>query len=165
MNLKDIGKTLKKARQEKSLTLKQISNKTQISLSQLAALEEGDISKLPAPVYIKGFIQSYGKVLNLDTRDMASQFEQKDPVLEVIQIKESHEGFRKSFNLIHVFLSLAIIFFVSLIVFMRSILNKYEEQKEAQERAMIQENPLYIKSLEKRMKKHTLTPPKQKENQ
>lgn len=184
MNLVQIGTILKKARQKKALTIQEIAKKTQISLTQLQALEEGDDSKLPAKVYIKGFIKSYGKTIDFDTQPMLDFLGSvhDHSVIETIQPKSLDKGFRKYFDLVHIALSLAIVFFVSVIVFMRSVLNKYEAQytlspalylidmedrfpslsnekilsknSKPPTQEEIKSNPLYLKQLEKRMGKH-----------
>ena len=60
--LKTIGNLLKERRQERNLTLKQISEATKIRSEYLEALEKGDYSVFPSEVYIKGFLKNYAKL-------------------------------------------------------------------------------------------------------
>jgi hypothetical protein len=48
----------------------------------MKALEDGDLRKLPAEVYIKGYIREYAKVLNLEPDSLVNAFvEQSSPSL------------------------------------------------------------------------------------
>ncbi len=61
-----VGEILKKRREELGRDLREISNCLKIRYDYLKALEDGDIEKLPAEVYIRGYIQEYAKILNMD---------------------------------------------------------------------------------------------------
>lgn len=64
--MKEIGEILQKAREEKAISLEQISELTKIRLLYLKALEAGEFEKLPGRVYVKGFLKSYAKTVELD---------------------------------------------------------------------------------------------------
>ncbi|MEO5358157.1 MAG: helix-turn-helix domain-containing protein [Nitrospirae bacterium YQR-1] len=64
--MKMIGDYLKKMRDESGISLEEISVRTNIKISYLMALEHEDYSSLPSELYIKGFISSYVKSLELD---------------------------------------------------------------------------------------------------
>ncbi|QWR77702.1 helix-turn-helix domain-containing protein [Candidatus Magnetomonas plexicatena] len=61
-----IGDYLKTLREESDVSLEEISLRTNIKLSYLSALEYENYSELPSELYIKGFITSYVKSLELD---------------------------------------------------------------------------------------------------
>jgi len=65
----DVGATLRRAREDKRLTLEQLSRTTKISLSNLRALENNDFERLPAIVYTRGFLRSYAREVGLDPED------------------------------------------------------------------------------------------------
>lgn len=65
-NLKRIAELLKKARDEKGKTLEDISRETKIKVEYLEAIEKGDISPFPAPIYIRGYIKAYANTLGLN---------------------------------------------------------------------------------------------------
>jgi cytoskeletal protein RodZ len=65
-DLIEIGKIVKQRRQERNLSLKEIENATSIRMNFLAAIEEGQLSKLISPVYAQGFIKKYAAFLELD---------------------------------------------------------------------------------------------------
>lgn len=60
------GEELKRERLLREVSLEEISAATKISVRLLTALEDGDVRKLPAPVFIRGFIRAYSLYLGLD---------------------------------------------------------------------------------------------------
>ncbi|KHD88008.1 MAG: hypothetical protein OM95_10800 [Bdellovibrio sp. ArHS] len=71
--MKKTGEILKKAREEKGLSLHEIGLSLKINSKVLKAIEEGDEKQLPAKTFLRGFVQSYANFLQLDS----------DKVLEV----------------------------------------------------------------------------------
>jgi len=63
--MKTVGGILKKARQEKNLSLEEIEKALKIRKSYLEALESSDYAHLPAPVFMKGFLKAYARFLGL----------------------------------------------------------------------------------------------------
>ena len=129
MSLNRIGQILNQEREHKGLTLKQVSEATCISCTQLEAVEKGDYSKLPAKAYIRGFIQAYCKVLDIDSAPLLSAFGAAH-INERAKLKETKDlgkDFERLFTLGHVSLLLLIMVFSGLILWMRSHLNQYEE--------------------------------------
>jgi cytoskeletal protein RodZ len=61
-----IGELLQKKRESKNLTLKTISQQTKIHIGLLQCLERNELDKLPSKTYVKGFVKSTAKILNLD---------------------------------------------------------------------------------------------------
>ena len=62
------GKTLREIRERIGIDLKTISTETKINTKILEWIEEEAIEKLPAAVYLKGFLKSYAQSLGLDPR-------------------------------------------------------------------------------------------------
>ena len=58
-----IGEFIRLKRENKNLSLKQISQKTKISTTKLEFLENDRLDKLPNKAYVKGYIKSYAKIL------------------------------------------------------------------------------------------------------
>jgi len=61
-----IGKLLKQKREEKDLTIKVISQQTKIHLILLENLENDRFDKLPSKTYLRGFVKSCAKLLQID---------------------------------------------------------------------------------------------------
>ena len=64
-----IGAFLKQMREEKGINLKIISQHTKISVTNLENLEADDLEKLPNRAYVKGYVKSYAKALQLNQED------------------------------------------------------------------------------------------------
>lgn len=65
-----LGEQLKKSRRDLKLSVDNVSESTRIPSKYLYWLENGEYEKMPADVYIKGFIGKYAKVLNLDKEEL-----------------------------------------------------------------------------------------------
>lgn len=72
--LQKIGTYLSQLRQEKSIPIEEVANKTFIRLHILQALEAGQSEQLPEPVYIQGFIRRYAEFFGLDGPGIAKTF-------------------------------------------------------------------------------------------
>lgn len=72
--LLEIGSKLKKVRETKSLTLKDINKVTCIPLHHLLAIEEGYTEELPEPIFLKGFIRKYAKVLEVNLESLIDRY-------------------------------------------------------------------------------------------
>lgn len=67
---------LKKAREEKHLTLYDIAEATLVDIRFLRAIEEGNFSVLPQ-AYIRAFIKEYAAVVGLDPDDTIREYEKE----------------------------------------------------------------------------------------
>jgi len=68
------GKALKQVREKIGLELQTVSNETKISSKILESLEEENFEKLPALVYLKGFLKSYAQCLGLDPQKVIEDY-------------------------------------------------------------------------------------------
>lgn len=71
MNFQELGLALRHERESKGLSIKAVIEATKISRINLVALENGDRSSLPHPVYTKGFVKSYARLLGLDADELS----------------------------------------------------------------------------------------------
>lgn len=69
------GAELKRAREAKKLSLDAVSENTGIPRSVLQALEEDDWARLDAPVYVRGYLRKYARLLELDGEDLVAGYE------------------------------------------------------------------------------------------
>ena len=83
---------LKSIRESKGLTLKDVFERTRISVATLAAIENGDFHLLPPPVFTKSFIKIYAKTLAIDSEVILARYEQYletlNPTHRDVKIKE-----------------------------------------------------------------------------
>ncbi len=72
--LHSIGSFLQQRRLELGVGLEEVAVKTRIRATLLQAIEDGNISLLPEPIYIKGMILRYGNILQVDGDTLADTF-------------------------------------------------------------------------------------------
>jgi len=72
-----VAEQLRQAREAQGLDVHQVAEITKIKTDHIRALEEGDYDQFVAPVYIRGFVRSYAKVLKLDEVRLAGDLEQE----------------------------------------------------------------------------------------
>ena len=74
----DFGTKMKRLREERGVSLRQIADATKISIGSLEALERNDISRLPGGIFSRAFVRSYAIEVGLDPeqtiRDFLLQF-------------------------------------------------------------------------------------------
>ncbi|NWG03101.1 MAG: helix-turn-helix domain-containing protein [Syntrophaceae bacterium] len=68
------GKTLKQIRERMGVELPLISKETKISLKVLEWIEEEALEKLPALVYLKGFLKGYAQSLGLNPQKVVEGY-------------------------------------------------------------------------------------------
>src|SRR5437660_1847609 len=61
-----VAEQLRTAREAQRLTVYQVADITKIKTDHVRALEEGNYATFAAPVYIRGFVRTYGTLLRLD---------------------------------------------------------------------------------------------------
>ena len=70
----DFGTKLREARERKGVSLRQIANKTKISVAALEALERNDVSRLPGGIFSRAFVRSYAAEVGLDPETTIQEF-------------------------------------------------------------------------------------------
>jgi transcriptional regulator with XRE-family HTH domain len=65
LDLQKIGETLREKREEKGLTIVNISDSLCLRKSLVQAIERGDWSALPHEVYVRGYLKEYAHLLDL----------------------------------------------------------------------------------------------------
>jgi len=68
------GESLRKIREYLSLGLDVVAMETKIGKDNLRSIEEEDIHAFPAPVYLKGFLGAYAKILGLDPYKVVEEY-------------------------------------------------------------------------------------------
>jgi cytoskeletal protein RodZ len=61
-----VAEQLRNAREAQKLTVHQVAEITKIRTDHVRAIEEGNYDVFVAPVYIRGFVRTYSKLLKLD---------------------------------------------------------------------------------------------------
>ncbi|HEV7823016.1 MAG TPA: RodZ domain-containing protein [Burkholderiales bacterium] len=60
------GEQLAAARQSRGMSIGEIAQQLKLSPWQVEALESNDVKRLPSPVFVRGFIRNYARLLKLD---------------------------------------------------------------------------------------------------
>lgn len=60
------GARLAAAREEAGLSVGEMAGRLRLHVNQVRALESGDLTHLPETAYVRGFVRSYARALNLD---------------------------------------------------------------------------------------------------
>ena len=92
-----LGERMKKIREERRLSFAEVSKSTKIQSKYLEYLEEGEYMKLPADVYVKGFLRSYAAFAGLSETNLIKQFEREKGIHKNIK-KISDETTREPIN-------------------------------------------------------------------
>ncbi len=126
--MSSLGQDLKKERELRGISLKEIAESTKINLRFLKALEEDQMNLLPGKFFTRGIIRAYSSHLELDVEEILNRYQKivEDEEQKKKQLREAEEepspsryGFRKA--VIYFFLGLAIIAFF---LFVSRILRK-----------------------------------------
>ena len=72
MTLEEMGQLLRQEREKREMTLEAAAADMRISKRYLVAFEEGRTDHLPHPVYAKGFVKSYARLIGLDPEEMGN---------------------------------------------------------------------------------------------
>jgi hypothetical protein len=62
------GALLRQIREALGIELREITERTKIGIAYLVSLEADQFTKLPATVYVRGFLGEYARILGLDGR-------------------------------------------------------------------------------------------------
>lgn len=72
--MKEIGATLKEAREEMGVSLEEVAGDLKLRVSQLEDIEAGNLDAFKDVFYLKYFIRDYAKYLGLNYEDMIDEF-------------------------------------------------------------------------------------------
>ena len=86
----DFGKYLRQARESRSLSLREISVTTKISMTVLQALEANDTAQVPGGIFGRSFVRTYAEEVGLDPDTAVKAF------LETLPTKGTRESVSES---------------------------------------------------------------------
>jgi transcriptional regulator with XRE-family HTH domain len=72
--LASFGEELRREREIRGISLKEIADSTKISKRFLEAIERNDHRTLPAPVFTRGFVREYARYLGLNADEMVTRY-------------------------------------------------------------------------------------------
>ena len=67
-----VGQALREAREQLGLSVNDVANRIKFATRQIEALEAGDYAQLPEAAFVRGFVRSYARLLELDPAHLVS---------------------------------------------------------------------------------------------
>lgn len=113
-----LGEKMKKARNDKRITLSEISRNTKIQMEYLENLESGDYKRLPADVYVRGFLKSFAEYVGINEEYLIKSFNKEKSIQKNIQGNEKNEISKvKNINLSRFYISPKVVSIVIISLF------------------------------------------------
>lgn len=116
-----IGALLRREREVRGVSLEEVALTTRIPLSTLRSLELGDEQGLPADVFVRGFLRSYGRALSLDHEALVARYDAEregdDELLPLPSVDTPDRGRR--FGMAIAFAVLLILFTLAISIVLR----------------------------------------------
>lgn len=135
--MKEIGKQLREAREQKKLSVHEVAVAIKINAKVLQAIEDGDEETLPAKPFLRGFVQTYAKYLELNVDEIMRKFleahgttKPKPQISDSVSSEaESQEEVRNKFELYKkIAYVVAAVVAVVFIYFIQQVVDKYEQE-------------------------------------
>ena len=79
-----LGSQLRDARETQEYSVAEVAERLFLSSSQVNAIEEANYDLLPAEVFVKGYLRSYAKLLDIDPELIVKQYQPPKPVAEPV---------------------------------------------------------------------------------
>ncbi len=133
---RSLGVWLRSQREARGVSLRDIADSSKISLRYLEALEQDRLDVLPAPVFAKGFLREYARVVGLDPDEAVNLYliarsEAEPDAEEEVPSNSSRRSSAPSTLGYGLLLALAVVAFVGL----AALLSYYAEQRRTSRRA------------------------------
>src|SRR5262249_606343 len=77
-SMPSFGETLRRERELRQITLREIAEATKINTRYLDALEHDDFRHLPGGVFNKGFVRAYAQFIGVDPESMVMAYLQEE---------------------------------------------------------------------------------------
>lgn len=71
---RDFGERMKRLREQRGITLREIADTTKLSVRALEALERNDISRLPGGIFSRGLVRAYAEQIGADPEATVQEF-------------------------------------------------------------------------------------------
>ncbi len=73
--MESLGARLKREREQRKITLEEISLSTKIGTRFLIAIEEEHFDQLPGGIFNKGFVKAYARSVGVDEAEAVAEYE------------------------------------------------------------------------------------------
>ena len=78
MDYADFGRYLAQQRELRGVSRSDVASVTKIPLNLLAALESGDVDRLPERIFVLNYIRAYTQVIGMESQEAVLRFEEID---------------------------------------------------------------------------------------
>ena len=79
----DFGGRMKRLREERGVTLRDIAASTKVAVSSLEALERNDVKRLPGGIFLRAMVRSYANEIGADAESAVRDFVAAFPIESV----------------------------------------------------------------------------------
>ena len=86
--MKELGNLLRDAREQKGISLEEISKHTKIQEKYLKSMEDGDFTPFAGQVYVKGALKNYAEAIGLDVGEVVKIYDESIKQTEMIADKK-----------------------------------------------------------------------------
>jgi transcriptional regulator with XRE-family HTH domain len=86
-----LGQELKRERELRGISLREIANSTRISLRFLLALEEDRLDLIPGAFFVRAILRSYARSIGIDEHQVLNKYQEIYTFEEQLQYRESPE--------------------------------------------------------------------------
>ncbi len=111
------GRRLSAAREAAGLTVADVTARINLGESIIVALESGDFEAVGAPVFVRGHLKSYARLLKLPESEIASACAEPPAGSGVLLTQSGSQAFRPGFSIVNAALlaGLALLMLIALI--------------------------------------------------
>ncbi len=174
--MKQTGELLKTARENANLSLSEVALSTKINPKILTAIENGDMTNLPAKTFLKGFVRSYAVFLKIDADDVMKVFQAETsgapaPVINPEEIRQQNDpaaptsapketptpaakqrrvGDDETFSGLRAVAVTVIVVLIGVIIGVRELIEKYQREKVVEASTELKVIPLANQEPEKK---------------
>lgn len=117
-----IGRYLKRTREQRAMSVEEISRATRIPVSSIEKIEADHFDDLPGEVFVRGFLKAYARAVSLSVDDVLAQYTASRRVAWVTPIPISAPARRspgKRFGVAIAFVVLLILFTLALSIVLK----------------------------------------------
>lgn len=69
------GARLRTAREARNLSIAEVSSRLRLDAATLSALENNDFQGLPAPIFVRGYLRNYARLLGLSEAEVVAEYD------------------------------------------------------------------------------------------
>ncbi|MFO8047562.1 MAG: DUF4115 domain-containing protein [Desulfosudaceae bacterium] len=128
------GLYLSRCRQESGLSINYLASELKLGVNLLVAIENEDFSKLPDPVYTRGFLRSYANLIGADSEWVVNDYQQARSLLMQMNRPErevTRENYRFWRRLIGTLVVMLVIMVVTVLFLSHNGQSGHQEQEQS----------------------------------